>query len=720
MKKFFVFFLLYSLNIYNIIVKSEDGKLILRDVTDGVYNIIIRKRYACLTYIGGIRSSREKYGNTRLNFRFTEVKSEEVNQKDEKQNVNLKNNNKNKKFFRIRHLYTRNLIGVKVDKNNLYTLIGIDQLIKSPIFSFDWEFIKIYENVYIIQNKAGCYLKEEKSSFVCTLSPKPRTEYHLLKLFTEVSHTKEDLSILEKEPIDVFIKYIDLSDKNLVREGISQIKKDKDNEELRYSIRSILKNIPWVRKIFILMPNEKVRYFKDKEFISEKIIYVKDKDLIGFDSADSHAFQYRIWKMKEYGLSDNFIIMDDDYFIGKPLNKSDFFYVENNTVFPAIINTNYEVVTNSSATKELNNRKKKIIGNSRPQTSDRFMYSVYKAYLFLIEYFNIPLIVPYFTHNAIPANINDIKEVYDLIYNSVHRNATLFSLYRNNETLQFQTSLVVYTFNKYKRKTNLINYNYIDNAKTIYGKYNFPLFCINTGNNNDYSDISFIKTKLVMEYLFPEPTKYEIFNSSIVPNNAYNVLNILEKELNQLKKQKELDDIDKEKFENEKISKEYSICENKVDMIKSQSDAYTSIIKKRKNDIENCTKNNEYFKAKIDELNNSIKKEKIMEELNGVVINNKNNVKKLNEFKKEHELYLKEIQKLKNKDKIIYFFIYFQLILIILIVLFVGVFYPLKKKYNNNLDRNKSNNENNFIRISKQKNNDKLKLFDEIEMNLIK
>ena len=73
----------------------------------------------------------------------------------------------------------------------------------------------------------------------------------------------ESVAIIDKEPIDVLIKYIDLSDPNLKREGIKQIQKDEDNEELRYSVRSILKYIPWVRKIFILMPNEKVRFFKN-------------------------------------------------------------------------------------------------------------------------------------------------------------------------------------------------------------------------------------------------------------------------------------------------------------------------------------------------------------------------------------------------------------------------------------------------------------------------
>lgn len=63
---------------------------------------------------------------------------------------------------------------------------------------------------------------------------------------------------------DVENEPIDLADENLHREGIPVRKKDYDNEELRYSLRSVLKNIPWIRKIFIIMPNEKVRFLKEK------------------------------------------------------------------------------------------------------------------------------------------------------------------------------------------------------------------------------------------------------------------------------------------------------------------------------------------------------------------------------------------------------------------------------------------------------------------------
>ena len=142
----------------------------------------------------------------------------------------------------------------------------------------------------------------------------------------------EDESLLDMELIDAVIKYIDLTDEKLIREGIKQINKDIENGEIKYCVRSILTNIPWINKIYIIMPNEKVKYFKEYEEIKEKIIYIKDKELIGFDSASSTVFEFNLWRLKNFGLNQNFIYFNDDTFIGEPLKKSDFFYQDNGKV----------------------------------------------------------------------------------------------------------------------------------------------------------------------------------------------------------------------------------------------------------------------------------------------------------------------------------------------------------------------------------------------------
>ena len=395
-----------------------------------------------------------------------------------------------------------------------------------------WTFIKANNNKYVIKNINNCYIKIKKSKNACEDIPMNKaTQFNLIKIYNEILiYNQTEKDILDKEPIDVIIKYIDLKDPNLLRKGIHQIEKDYDNEELRYSIRSILRNIPWIRKIFILMPNNKVRYFKDYKIIKEKIVYVKDRDLIGFDSSNSLAFQFRYWKMKEFGISDNFIAMDDDCFIGKRIEKKDFFHVEQGKVVPSIITSKFIQIEKKSVQANYKLYKFKALNSKEEQNDDVFNYSRFLTYLFVLNIFNKtinePIFIPKFTHNAIPCNIKEIKEVYDLIYISEYKSTTLDSLYRNIETLQFQTLILSYTFIKYNKKINDIPYKFIKINQSISANYDFPLFCINKGPGN-YSYLTFYKTKIAMEKLFPIPTPYEIIDYSF-QNLSFNIVYSLE------------------------------------------------------------------------------------------------------------------------------------------------------------------------------------------------
>ena len=225
-----------------------------------------------------------------------------------------------------------------------------------------------------------------------------------------------------------------------------------------------------------------------------------------------------------------------------------------------------------------------------------------------------------------------------------------------------------------------------------------------------------------MEKLFPVPTDYEIFDYTIVPNSAFEVLKILQSELSELKTIKEKNEVDKEKYENNKISKEYEKCINQVDMYISENAAYMTKNRKRDLELKNCKKNLEKSEEKKNKLKigntNYIMSEKIKDELYNVVESNKYYLKKIVEYKKENEEYLRKISSLKSKDKRLYFFIWFQLILIIVIVLIIGIFYPLKKKLNEKnemkeINENGYNIGSNFKRITKEENDEKLKLFDE-------
>ena len=403
--------------------------------------------------------------------------------------------------------------------------------------NFDlWNIIKISNESVIIQNKNNCFIKIDELNVLCVdIDPDLATKFKLINIYCEVNHKKQlnNINLIKNEPVDVLIKYIDLHDHTLKRNKIHQIEKDFDNEELRYSIRSILTNIPWIRKIFILMPNKKVRYFKDYNLIKEKIVYIKDVDLLGYESSNTNAFLFRYWKMKQFGISDNIIVMDDDYFIGEKIEKSEFFQVSNGKVVPSIITSNFEKIDRYFVQKNNDLYQLKAKLSKEEQNNDIFRYSKYLTYLFIFDIFNIgfdrSIFLPKFSHNAIPMNLHDIKDVYDLAYNSKYRYTTMDCVYRHYEYLQFQILVVSYIFLKYRRKVKNIPSAFIQLNESILANYHYKLFCINKGSGN-YPKLNLYKAKIVMENLFPHPSKYEIFDYSLF-NLAFKIIKTLEKKL---------------------------------------------------------------------------------------------------------------------------------------------------------------------------------------------
>ncbi len=643
------------------------------NVPEGVYNIILKKKYLSLSFVNNeFNLSKDKLGSDSINYRFRKV-----------------TNSKNPElvYYTIEHIKTKLYLGIKSNNTGEYSLIFNSEIIENKTLSFEFTINKIENNVYTIQNKNGCYLKGENQKIICLQEEPPKilAHFYLMKIFTEIQKNKNDDSILENEPIDVFIKYNDLNDSNLVKEGIPQIKKFNENEELKYSIRSILKNIPWIRKIFLLMPNEKVRYFKDYDLIKEKIVYVKDKDFLGYDSTNSQAFLYRLWKMKEFGISDNFIVMNDDCFIGQPLNKSNFFYEENGKVVPAIISTNYQVHTQKTFLRDYNKIKKRLKTPINKSTNE-FLYSMYNTYFFFIDYFKGPIIVPYFTHSVIPMNLNDLKEIYDIIYDSKYRNATLDSINKNVNSLQFQSSVLIYAFNKYNRKVNMINYNYIDNEVTIKGS-DFPLFCINLKNNMDKSKLSSSKTRLIMEKLFPEPTPYEIIDYNIMPNLAFDAVKKIEDEIKILNKNQDKDITIKLKTEIKRMKKYTEKCDIIIEKYKRKNKASLEKALSLEKELDICLTKTNYFEIEIQNLerekiyhNKSIDYEDIKKELDKNIEIAKKNIITLNLYESKYNKNKKKMEIIQKQENKLSLIAYLELGIIFTFAVLFGIYYFFKEK----------------------------------------
>ena len=269
--------------------------------------------------------------------------------------------------------------------------------------------------------------------------------------------------------------------------------------------------------------------------------------------------------MKQFGLSENFILMDDDYFIAKPINKNEMFYEDNGEIYPAIITSDYYEMNQEIIDKSINEFKKKKDGTN-PHSPNGFYAIQKQSLLFLYDLFGNDtirygkkLIEPAFSHNAIPMKISDIEEIE-----------------RSMNDLQFQTLYWAYVKNKYNRKVSKISsefYDLMQSNKILANKK--KLFVINTSSRY-YSYAIFMREKANLAKLFPIKSKYEIdegenqteTNQKIINSIINSVINEINNkvDLNINKFLKEIN-ITKPKKKNEEYEK---ILKEEIELLKNQ------------------------------------------------------------------------------------------------------------------------------------------------------
>ncbi len=96
-----------------------------------------------------------------------------------------------------------------------------------------------------------------------------------------------------------------------------------DNQELRYSLRSVFKYAPWVNHIYIITMNQRPFWLAEHPkitIIDHTQIFKYQEDLPTFNS---HAIESNLHRIP--GLSEHFLYFNDDVFLGAAIYPEDFF-----------------------------------------------------------------------------------------------------------------------------------------------------------------------------------------------------------------------------------------------------------------------------------------------------------------------------------------------------------------------------------------------------------
>jgi hypothetical protein len=98
----------------------------------------------------------------------------------------------------------------------------------------------------------------------------------------------------------------------------------RNRDELRYSLRSLAMFAPWVRKIHLVTDDQTPEWLDtsrtDIEVVSHRDVFTDPSCLPTFNS---HAIESQLHHID--GLSEHFLYMNDDVFIGRPLSAQRFF-----------------------------------------------------------------------------------------------------------------------------------------------------------------------------------------------------------------------------------------------------------------------------------------------------------------------------------------------------------------------------------------------------------
>lgn len=283
-----------------------------------------------------------------------------------------------------------------------------------------------------------------------------------------------------------------------------------DNEELKYSLRSLEKNVPWINHVYIVTDRQIPKWLNLNYF---KVTVVDHSEIMPNEIIpcfNSSVIEYFIANIPN--LSEKFLYACDDMFFGKELPPESFFEGDKpivrgklSTKFISIKEANQCLSNDTLYEKSLLNAYKLLVAKYNISENDNFYFAhhnidAYTKSLYnnIIKDFEKYLCLTY--KNRFRSD-NDISRIL-INFGMVYKNMAVLKIVKDPKPWR-------------RFLHNILNVeweSYLDddankNIEKELLEYEHSFFCINSGGDCSYERK--FKIKQLMEKLFPEPSKFE-------------------------------------------------------------------------------------------------------------------------------------------------------------------------------------------------------------------
>jgi hypothetical protein len=183
---------------------------------------------------------------------------------------------------------------------------------------------------------------------------------------------KDDLYDKVKN-IDIVYMWVDGSDNNWQKSMKSNVSsRNRNNNEIIYSLRSISKFMSWHKgRIFIVTPNQTPQGLNaiqgtDEQTIrnapKNSVIIIDQKTIMPEEIGETmNSFMIEVFLHRIPTLSEDFIYMNDDYFMGKHIIPTDFYSLnKDGSLKPKFYSNNYKINGGIKQSNDFFKKKRKL------------------------------------------------------------------------------------------------------------------------------------------------------------------------------------------------------------------------------------------------------------------------------------------------------------------------------------------------------------------------